>query len=49
MKIFGTNKYMPEKYDDKDDSSSYLERKKNVQSNTKRKVQRKKNRSKHSD
>jgi len=48
MKIFGTNKYMPEKYDDKDDSS-YLERRKNVQSNIKRKIQRKKDRSKHSD
>ena len=48
MKIFGTYKYVPEKYDDKDDSS-YLERKKNVQSDTKRKVQRKQDRSKHSD
>jgi hypothetical protein len=47
MKIFGTNKYITEKYDDKDDLS-YLERKKNVQSNTKKKVQRKKDRSKYS-
>ena len=40
-------KYIPEKYDDKDDPS-YLERKRNVQSNTKKQVQREKNRSKHS-
>ena len=37
-------KYIPEKYDDKDDPS-YLERKRNVQSNSKRKVQRKANKS----
>jgi len=41
--IFGTNKYMPEKYDDKDDLS-YLERRKNVQRNIKRKIKRKKDR-----
>ncbi|ANS03659.1 hypothetical protein [uncultured Mediterranean phage uvDeep-CGR2-KM22-C255] len=46
MKIFGTNKYITEKQDDHDDQ--YWINKKYVQSNIKRKIQRKKDRSKYS-
>ena len=46
MRIFGTHKYITEEQDDRDDQ--YWINKKYVQSNTKKKVQRKKDRSQYS-